>query len=211
MDSYQNTFQTWDKLAKAYHDKFMEVNLYNDTYDLFCEHLKNKNATIFEIGCGPGNITSYILKKSPDYQIDATDVSSRMIELAKANNPKANFHVLDCRELDKISKKYDGIICGFCLPYLSKSDAEKLIKDAAQLLDTGSIFYLSAIEDDYSKSTLETSSDGQHTMHIYYHEERYLQDYLSKYNFETLAIIRKDYAKADGSTATHIIFIVKKY
>lgn len=210
MDHYKKTFQTWDKLAKSYHNKFKDVHLYDDTYDLFCELIIKSEATIFEIGCGPGTITRYLLDKRPDFKIDATDVSPGMIALAKENNPKANFYVIDCREIDKISNKYDGIVCGFCLPYLSKSDAEKLIKDSALLLNDGGIFYFSAIEDEYSKSTFETSSDGQHTMFIYYHEESYLNKYLKENNFECIAIRRIKYPKANTETATHVIFIALK-
>ncbi len=42
MDNYQLTFQTWDKLAQQYQEKFMELDLYNDTYDLFCQQIKKQ-------------------------------------------------------------------------------------------------------------------------------------------------------------------------
>ena len=210
MNSYKTTFQTWDKLANAYQDKFMSLNLYNDTYDMFCELIEKPNATIFEIGCGPGNITKYLLTKKPDFKIDAIDVSPNMIKLAKENNPAANFSVLDCREIGKISKKYDGIVCGFCMPYLSKADVGKLISDSTNLLNRGGILYFSAIEDDYNKSTFESSSDGQHKMFIFYHEERYLQHYLLKNDFEIVTVKRIKYPKAATETATHIIFVARK-
>lgn len=208
---YQKTFETWDRLANAYQDKFMGVNLYDDTYDLFCEKLKINNATVLEIGCGPGNITRYLLSKRPDFNIEATDVSPSMIALAKQNNPTANCYVLDGRAMDTISKKYDGIVCGFCMPYLSKHDVAKLFKDCALLLQTGGIFYFSAIEGDYRKSGLETSSDGQHSMYIYYHQANYLEHYLTENNFKLVDIFRKQYLKSDGKTETHIVFIAQMF
>ena len=33
-DKYTETFETWDKVAKLYQDLFMDLNLYDDTYDL---------------------------------------------------------------------------------------------------------------------------------------------------------------------------------
>ena len=36
MNPYQITFETWNKVAAAYQEKFMELDLYNDTYDAFC-------------------------------------------------------------------------------------------------------------------------------------------------------------------------------
>src|SRR5688572_20967975 len=140
MNRYQTTFQTWNKIAGIYQDKFMDLDLYNDTYDAFCNLIGKPNAAIFEIGCGPGNITKYLLTKRPDFKIEAIDVAPNMIELAKENNPTADFNVMDCREIDTLTKTYDGIICGFCLPYLSKDDVAKLIQDSANLLSGGGIF-----------------------------------------------------------------------
>ena len=91
----------------------MDLELYNESYDSFCERLP-ASATILEIGCGSGNITKYLLKKDAGYRITGIDVAPAMIELARINIPAADFMELDCRELNKIEKNFDGIICGFC-------------------------------------------------------------------------------------------------
>lgn len=83
MDKYLETFETWNNVAKLYENKFMDLDLYNDTYEKFCEILLKKNSKILEIGCGPGNITKYLLAKRPDFDILGTDISPNMIELAK--------------------------------------------------------------------------------------------------------------------------------
>jgi 2-polyprenyl-3-methyl-5-hydroxy-6-metoxy-1,4-benzoquinol methylase len=209
MDNYHITFKTWDKLASQYQDKFMDLDLYNDTYDRFCELVKPGKARILEIGCGPGNITRYILAKRPDLILEGIDVAPAMLELAKKNNPTADFKVMDCRNIDTLNTTYDAILCGFCLPYLSKDDCHKFIKDCAALLNTGGILYFSAIEDEYSKSGMETSSDGEHSMFVYSHEAAYLQQWLGNYGFEDIEVIRKQYPKADGTVSVHIIFIAK--
>ena len=89
MDNYQETFETWNKLASLYQDKFMDLELYNESYDAFCNSIAKENANILEIGCGPGNITKYLLLKRPNYQIYGIDVAPNMIELARQNNPTA--------------------------------------------------------------------------------------------------------------------------
>lgn len=210
MDRYQATFKTWDKLAATYQEKFMDLDLYNDTYDRFCEWVSQPGAKIFEIGCGPGNVTRYLLAKRPDYKIKAIDIAPSMLELAKHNNPTVDFEVMDCREIDTVTSKFDAVVCGFCLPYLSKDDCRKFIKDCNNLLVPGGVLYFSAIEGDYDKSTYETSSNGAHTMFVYYHEESYLSQYLSENNFEKVEIFRKHYFKADSASSTHIIFIARK-
>ncbi|MFI5451579.1 class I SAM-dependent DNA methyltransferase [Pedobacter sp. UC225_61] len=209
MENQEKNFEAWDKMASLYEDKFMHMDLYDDTYALFCEHILKQNAKVLEIGCGPGNITQYLLSKKPDFKIDAIDAAANMVELAKKNNPNANFKVMDCRDLDKITTKYDAIICGFCMPYLSKADCAKLINDCATLLKNGGILYLSTIEGDYNQSTYETSSNGEYRLFVYYHETAYLQEMLNENNLDQLHLVRKEYPKGN-EISTHSIFIAEK-
>ncbi|MBA3664730.1 MAG: class I SAM-dependent methyltransferase, partial [Bacteroidetes bacterium] len=167
MDPYQITFQTWNKVSSLYQDKFMNLDLYDDTYDLFCKYITQAEAKIFEIGCGPGNITKYLLSKRPDFKIEAIDVAPNMIFLARKNNPAASFKIMDCRELDAITEKYNGVMCGFCMPYLSKEDCGKLIKDTAAIMNQGGIFYFSVLEGDYLQSGYEAGSSGDKA-YVYY-------------------------------------------
>lgn len=210
MDRYESTFRTWDQLATQYQDKFMNLDLYNDTYDLFCDYVKPKNATILEIGCGPGNITKYILTKRPDFKLLGTDVSPIMIELARKNIPSASFKIMDCRYMNELKQKFDGILCGFVIPYLTKDDVAKLIRDCASLLNNNGVLYLSAIEGDYRKSTEEKSSDGKHSVFVHYYDEEYLNATIKDYGFESIQFIRKPYQKADGSNWAHLICIANK-
>lgn len=209
-DNNAPILQTWDNLASIYNDKFMDLDLYDDTYDAFIQLIKNPTANIFEIGCGPGNITRYFLRKRPDFNILGIDLSPNMIELAKQNNPSAKFEVMDCRDIDQISDNYDGIVCGFCLPYLSKEETAKLVKDCGNLLNKDGLLYLSAIEDDYAKSGYETSSDGHFKMFVYFHQADFLEECLSNNGFEIMDIKRITYSKPNDRKDVHLIYIAKK-
>ncbi|MDB5221477.1 MAG: Methyltransferase type 11 [Chitinophagaceae bacterium] len=209
MDTYQETFDTWNKVAKLYQDKFMDLDLYDDTYDTFCEEVKIENATILEIGCGPGNITKYLLNKRPDFRIEGIDISPNMIELAKANNPTVNFKVMDCREIDKLHSTFDGIICGFCLPYLSESDSSKLVKDCGNLLNDKGVLYISFVEGDYSKSGFQTASSGDRT-YFYFHTLESLRKELANNNFETIKLLNKIYKKSIATEEVHTVLIARK-
>lgn len=210
MDRYQKTFETWDKLASSYQDRFMDLDLYNDTYDRFCTLVEKQDASVFEIGCGPGNITRYLLHKRPDFTIKATDIAPSMLALTKKNNPAVEVALMDCREIDKVKETYDGIVCGFCMPYLSKEDSLKFIKDCSVLLQTDGVLYFSAIEGDYNTSDYETSGDGQYKVFVYYHEAHYLKQGLEENGFTLADLVRKPYTKADGTASVHMIFIARK-
>jgi ubiquinone/menaquinone biosynthesis C-methylase UbiE len=211
MDKYEITIDTYNKSAQQYQDKFMEMDLYNETYDKFCKYIELRNAEILEIACGPGNITKYLLSKKTDFKIFGIDLSPKMIELARINIPTAKFEVMDCRDIGLINNLFDAIMCGFCLPYLSKEEAVKLIKDSSMLLKPNGMLYISTMEDDYSKSGFETTSfSGQNQIFIHYHEWEYLTKALSDNGFTILDIERKDYPESNGTFTTDLIIIARK-
>ena len=210
MDKYQETFKTWNKLATLYQDKFMNLDLYNDTYDKFLKLVKKQQGlNILEIGCGPGNICKYLLTKNSELKISGIDMSSNMIELAQRNNPSAQFLEMDIREISSLKNEYNGIICGFCMPYLSQSDCINLIANCKNLLKNSGTLYLSFVEGDYSKSGYQISSSGD-KMYFYYHPLDLLQETLKTNFFKTEHLIHKQYTKADNTEEIHTIIIVSK-
>jgi len=208
MDPYKTTFETWNKLAGLYQEKFMDLDLYNNSYDLFLKRVLKPNPVILEIGCGPGNISKYLLKKNPDIQIEGIDIAPNMIELAKINNPSAKFRVMDSRDIHSLRAQYDGIICGFCIPYLSESDCAKLILDCRERSSENAILYLSFVEGDYSKSGYLPASTGDLT-YFYYHDLERLKKQLAENNFQLLDLLKVNYEKSDGRFELNTIMIAK--
>lgn len=206
---YKTTFETWNKIAALYQEKFMDLDLYNATYAAFAGHLPMANSKILEIGCGPGMITKYLLSHRPNFEIEGIDISPNMIELSRKNNPTALFTVMDSRDIDQLKTKYNGIVCGFCLPYLSEADCLKLIKDCGDLLTTNGILYLSYVEGKYEDSGYLSGSTGYRTF-FYYHNLKTLEKILLKNNFIQLDLTTIDFKKNDGSEELHSILISKK-
>lgn len=209
LDKNEVAVSIFNKLAQQYQDKFMDVNLYGDSFNFFCNRLETKNASILELACGPGNITQYLLNKRPDFKVLGTDLAPNMVALAKTNNPSASFKVLDCREITALRQKFDGIVCGFCLPYLSKEECLALISNCAKTLNSKGILYLSTIEGDYSSSANKKGSSGDEIF-MHYYQAEFLQDVLRKNGFEILEVQHKSYPANDGSTTTDVIIVAQK-
>lgn len=210
MDQYENTKHTWDQLAQRYQDVFMDLTMYDESYDFLCSTLKHNETQLLELACGPGNITKYLLKKRPDFKIHATDVAPSMVALAQQNNPAATFEVIDCRNISTIKQQFNAIVVGFCLPYLAENDAVKLIQDSSLLLYEGGLLYISMIEGDYKQSKMETSSDGKHSMQVYYYSEEFIRNTFLSNNFVKLKTFRIPYVKGNGEESTHLIFVARK-
>jgi 2-polyprenyl-3-methyl-5-hydroxy-6-metoxy-1,4-benzoquinol methylase len=209
MDSYKETFETWNKVASLYQDKFMDLDLYNSTYDFICNSITKDKAKILEIGCGPGNITKYLLSKRPDFDIFGIDIAPNMIDLAKKNNPTASFAIMDCRQISDLGTKYDGIVCGFCLPYLSPADTKIFISDSYNLLNENGQLYLSFVEGDPNKSDFQIGSSGDRLFFNFYNLDELIEQ-LEKNNFEQIKVFLVEYKQAENKMETHTILTAKK-
>jgi 2-polyprenyl-3-methyl-5-hydroxy-6-metoxy-1,4-benzoquinol methylase len=206
---YNETFETWNKVASLYQDKFMDLDLYNSTYDFICSSLEKSNSKILEIGCGPGNIIKYLLSKRPDFNIFGIDIAPNMIELAQKNNPNASFAIMDSRNIDELKTKFDGIICGFCLPYLSNEDSQKLVADCSNLLNENGLIYISFVEGDPKKSGFQIGSSGDRC-YFYFHSLENLKTLLIENEFDDLKIFKVEYKKSDNEIDIHTILTAKK-
>ena len=209
MDRYKETFETWNKIASLYQDKFMELDLYNESYDLICNSISTKNAEILEIGCGPGNITRYLLSKRPDFNILGIDVAPNMIKLAEKNNPTATFKVLDGRRISELNPQYDGIVCGFCLPFLSPADCVQLIVDSHRLLLNNGLLYLSFVEGDPNKSDFKVGSNGDR-VYFHFHKLDTLKTILAQNSFEEPEVYHIDYQRTEALIEKHTVLISRK-
>lgn len=208
MDRYKETFETWNKVAALYQDKFMGLDLYNETYDHICKSIDKPQAKLLEIGCGPGNITSYLLSKRPDFDIFGIDIAPNMVQLAKLNNPTANFAVMDSREIGGLDTKYDGLIAGFCLPYLSQTESHELISTAYHLLNDNGLIYLSFVEGDPGQSDFKEGSGGR--VYFYFHDLEDLKAQLIKTKFEGLEVFKVKYKTSGTTFDIHTIVTAKK-
>lgn len=209
MDYSLAAAEIFNKHAVPYQNKFMDVSLYADTFDFFCANIEKHNASVLELACGPGNITKYLLTKRPDLKIYGIDLAPNMIDLARANNPTATFDVMDCRLISNLNNKFDAIMCGFCLPYLSKEETTTLFNDAAALLNTNGIIYLSTMEDEYANSKFVKGSTGDEIF-MHYYTETDLTTMLQQATFKVLHISRVKSIMTNGLAVIDLIIIAEK-
>jgi len=210
VNTYELNKNTYNSLATQYQDRFMYWDGYHASYDLFCEFLPKRSLDVLEIGCGPGNVSKYLLQKRPDLNIFGIDFAPNMIALAKENNPKANYEVLDCRDISTLNQKFDAIFCGFCVPYIDRNATVQLIRDSAKLVNANSLFYLSTMEGDYNNSGLQGSATHSEKIFIYYYESWFLEQQLEENKFQILDIRRQNYVSPDGQEAVDLFIIAKK-
>ncbi len=204
------TQATYNKVAQQYWEKVTRADQYNSSYAAFCQLLPQK-AKVFELGCGPGNVTQYMLNKRPDLHYTASDLSPNMLALAKKHNPHAHFLQLDCRNIATLNQKFDAIIGAFVLPYLNKTECATLISDCAKALTPKGMLYLSTMEGDEDQSGFEhTSFSGEDQVYINYHQEAFLRECLAENGFEILHLIKQACHEPNGRVYNDMIFMARR-
>jgi cyclopropane fatty-acyl-phospholipid synthase-like methyltransferase len=181
MKKITDAVDMFNESAKIYEEKYMDVTAYSKPLDRFSKELKSE-ATVLEFGCGPGNITRYLLNKRGDLKILGSDLAPEMVKLAKKNCPEADFEVIDVRDLSIIDSCYDGVLAGFCLPYLTKEEVSLFFKEIIKVLNPEGILYLSAIQNENEESEIKTSSSGDR-LRIHYYNKGYLKRLLETSGF----------------------------
>jgi ubiquinone/menaquinone biosynthesis C-methylase UbiE len=209
MDHNKNAVEIFNKLADGYQEKYMNVDLYADSFHFLCDSTSKEHPEILELACGPGNITKFLLNLRPDLKILGTDLSSNMVELAKVNNPSAEFKVMDSRKIAQLKKSFDAVICGFLLPYLSKEESIQLIQDSTSVLNKNGLLYISTMEDEYSKSGFTKGSSGD-SIFMHYHQADYLIEALIANDLDVLKTERIETKSENGSVTVDLILIAKK-
>lgn len=204
----KETIATWNKIAGLYEEKFMDLDLYNDTYDAFCAAVGDRKANILEIGCGPGNVTRYLIRQEPGWSIIATDIAPNMIALAQKNNPSANCLLMDSRKIGELDMQFEGIIGGFVLPYLSVEESRNLIADCKKLLNNKGIVYLSFMDGKPEDSGYQTSSSGDR-IYFQYHSLQTIIQTLIDLHFEEPQVYTTAYCKNDCSQEMHTIVLTQ--
>ena len=210
MDKNAITLATYNRAAKHYWEKVASLEQYNASYDTFCALLPQR-AKVFEIGCGPGNVTQYVLHKRPDLHYTASDLAPNMLALAKKNNPNAHFLSMDCRKIATLHEKFDAIIGAFVLPYLNKAECATLISDCSKIISPNGVLYLSTMEGDDTQSGFEhTSFSREDQVYIHYHQEAFLRVCLSKNGFEVLHLIKQPCHEPNGGVYNDMIFMARR-
>jgi len=208
MEPFQISVQRFDEFAAEYAERFDNIDAYLPSVKIFCDLIVAHAPRILELACGPGNFTEYVKKRFPESEYIATDLAPKMIALAKRKVSGIDFRVMDMRKISLSDTKFDAILCSFGLPFLSKSDAMRLIADCGKLLNNEGVIYISTMEGDESKAGFEaTSFSGESEVYFNYHQQKDIENALLENGYIIRDFTRQDYTEANGTILHDLIFV----
>lgn len=187
-DKNEKAIEIYDKIAEEYSKNFDSIDSESDLVFLnsFLLHLQ-PNSYIVDIGCGTGFSVSYFVKKG--MRAEGSDLSSRMIAIAKRNYPTLLFSVADMREFDP-KEKADAVWAGYSLFHFEQEDFEKTIRQIRTYLKSEGIFGLIMQEGEGALERDEPFLPGE-KIYLHLYTEDQLRSILKKYGFEVIEQKRK--------------------
>src|SRR5688572_22452038 len=93
-----------------------------------------EGARILELGCGPGEVTSELLRRGAE--VDAVEASATMLEAARRRAPRARFHHVDIRAYRPITC-FDRALLAFVLHEVPPADIPGVMQMVAGSLRPG--------------------------------------------------------------------------
>lgn len=208
LDNTRLTIETYDRCAGAYEARFMDITPYKQTFDAFLRHVHD-SGSLLDLGCGPGNVSRYLLSQRPSLALVGVDLSEEMIRIARRNVPQARFEVKDIREIDFPNASFDHVVASFCLPFLYNEEAEALIGTLARITSKGGCIYLSTMMG--SGSGYETTSfSGSHQMFFNYYTKDFLDGLFGRNALTVLEYTTQEYVVAGSPTLTDMIYILRR-
>ncbi len=195
--------------AQLYRERFWDVSRYAGSLLHFAASLP-KNARVLELGCGPGNVTAFLLERFRDFTIYATDFSPEMVALAQEANPSCEASVFDVCQLATWDRPVEGILSGFVIPYLNEADTRAFLKNAAALLPTGGTLYVSGMVANATQQSGERTNSQEDTIYMYYHRAADLLDWIQDYGFAVTFQTLDFYPAGDGTTTSDMALVARK-
>ncbi|MBC8016020.1 MAG: class I SAM-dependent methyltransferase [Sporomusaceae bacterium] len=172
----------------------------------FAELLED-DLKVLDIGCGPGNVAKQLcaLKK---LKIVGIDLSSELLEMARANVPHGIFHLKDSRTANFLPGVFDAVVLSFSIVHLNDEETNGVLANAVKWLRRGGYLYVSFMEG--KQPGFETTSFSQQPIYFNYFQETAIKGILTENGMDCFHSVRQDYLESDGSNTTDVFIFGKK-
>ena len=199
------TIDSYNRSAASYESKFLSYKPYINAIQRFTKYLKPGDC-VFDIGCGPGINARICLDNGLKFK--GIDLSSEMIELAKARCPEGEFAIQDVNNLD-LNDKYEAVIASFIIVHLDDNQMMRLIDKISNILKPSGYLYISFMTG--KKAGYEFTSFSQDGSFYYnYYSIDNIKNLLGKHNLEVVEEFHEDYKEKKGSITEDVFLVSRK-
>lgn len=199
------TIQTYNRTAKQYSKNV--ANLHPaEACNTFLKYLPAKGK-VLDLGCGSGRDTAIFVNQ--DYKVTAIDLSSKLLDIAKANEPKAKYLEMDMRKLEFNNEFFDGIWAIASLLHLPKKDIPLCLNECNRVLKKQGTIFVAIKQGEGEEYKSDLRYDQEAIKFYSYFNQQEMTEYLNNSGFE---IINTEIKKSSSSYLQHpeLYFLARK-
>lgn len=135
--------QTYDAIADDWNNEHKGSSWWMPGVDMFLATVP-QGGSVLDVGCGPGFKAKYIADRG--FDVTGTDVSERMVAIAKDAAPTAQFFVADVRghgsAVPVRQVQFDGVMMFASLLHVPKSDVDAVLAEVARYTADHGVLYI---------------------------------------------------------------------
>jgi len=207
MDKITQNIKACNNNASKFASRFSDFEPYLNAMDEFLKLLKD-DCSCLDLGCGPGSFSARIASRFNSAKITGVDISSSMIDLAKAAVPNGDFRCMNILESQFDDDQFDAVLLSFCIVHLDRDEAVSIIKKSARFLKSGGLLYISFMEG--KNDGFEKTSFSDDDIYFHYHNENQIMHVMEENGLRVLKRFSQDYAEADGSITKDVFVFAEK-
>ena len=190
-DKIDMTIETYNNVVKeyvAYYDsKDMQGVQFQKEIDFVVSELKN-SASILDVGTGIGSYPQFLTEKiDKNFKLVGIDASENMIEVAKKNATKAEFKVMDIRDLIFNEESFDAILCLALVHHIDDNTCLSALNKFDKILNTNGLIVINTHElrpDDIKESIEVEPLNPKYSTYFNRYTKDFFIDYFNKNNYE---------------------------
>ncbi len=141
-----NTKEQFSKISKMYDSQRRNlIPCFGEFYNTAVNALKSlpENARIIDLGCGTGILAAKVLERLPFAEIECSDISDKMLEVAKkrfGENKNLSFKVADFTKPDLPHNAYNAVVSALAIHHIENPQKQALYNNIYASLKEGAIF-----------------------------------------------------------------------
>lgn len=147
----KKNIKIYNDRALEYAQKFDKSGIQKKEIDLFFKLSGKTNPAILDLGCANGRDAEYFLTKTSKYL--GVDGAPKLIEIAQARNPQAQFITSDFQDLNFPKGNFDLIYDSASLFHLNKKELGEMLEKIFLWLKKDGLFLMTAKFGPYGKIT----------------------------------------------------------
>jgi ubiquinone/menaquinone biosynthesis C-methylase UbiE len=154
----------------------------------FIKLLPNNNNRVLDVACGSGRDSSYLAKEG--LEIVGIDLSTGMINEARARVPKVDFHVMDMRDLQFRANYFGGIWACAALVHIPPQEIPRVLQSFHHVMSDQAALFIAVQEKmpEIGRNNPIIAEDGRY---FAFFSEVEMVDWLKGAEFELIDIQRQ--------------------